>query len=54
MTSIAVRNPRTGELDYQIDDMDAAHIGALVFTAREAQRARAQGGLAHRTKALLA
>ncbi|ABE36972.1 aldehyde dehydrogenase family protein [Paraburkholderia xenovorans LB400] len=54
MTSIAVRNPRTGELDYQIDDMDAAHIGAAVAAARKAQRAWEQGGLAHRTTALLA
>ncbi|MGF6768297.1 succinate-semialdehyde dehydrogenase/glutarate-semialdehyde dehydrogenase [Paraburkholderia sp. GAS199] len=54
MTSIAVRNPRTGELDYQIDDMDPAQIRASVSAARDAQQAWAQGGLAHRTKVLLA
>ncbi|WP_027214932.1 aldehyde dehydrogenase family protein [Burkholderia sp. WSM2232] len=54
MTFIAVRNPRTGELDYQIDDMDEARIGAAVSAAREAQRAWAQGGLEYRIKALLA
>jgi acyl-CoA reductase-like NAD-dependent aldehyde dehydrogenase len=54
MTSIAVRNPRTGELDYQIDNMDTAQIGAAVSAAREAQHAWAQGGLEHRTKVLLA
>ncbi|WP_322056240.1 aldehyde dehydrogenase family protein [Paraburkholderia sp. J63] len=53
MTSIAVRNPRTGAFDYEIENMDAAQIGAVVAAARDAQRAWEAGGLAHRTAALL-
>lgn len=53
MTSIAVRNPRTGGFDYEIENMDAARIGATVAAARDAQRAWEAGGLPHRTAALL-
>ena len=53
MMSIAVRNPRTGEFDYEIENMDAAQIGATVAAARDAQRAWEAGGLPHRTAALL-
>lgn len=54
MTSIAVRNPRTGEFDYEIENMDAGQTGAAIAAARDAQHAWAQGGLPHRTAALRA
>lgn len=53
MTSIAVRNPRTGEHDYQIEAIDAEGIGNTIAQAREAQKAWAGNGLSYRTAALL-
>ena len=54
MMSIAVRNPRTGEIDYEIPSADAAQIGAVISDARSAQKAWADGGLEYRTKVLSA
>ncbi|MGQ7933667.1 aldehyde dehydrogenase family protein [Paraburkholderia sp. D1E] len=54
MTSIAVRNPRTGETDYQIESADASQINAVISDARIAQRGWVAGGLEHRIATLSA
>jgi len=53
MTSIAVRNPRTGEHDYHIETTSVEQVGAVIGTAREAQKAWSSNGLEYRTAALL-
>lgn len=53
MTSMAVRNPRTGEQDYRFEAASAEAVREVASTAREAQRAWAAGGIAHRTRVLL-
>lgn len=53
MTSIAVRNPRTGQHDYQIESIDADGIDRIVAQARGAQNAWTANGLSYRTEVLL-
>ena len=50
---IAVRNPRTGQVDYQITAPSAADVRAEAQRLRGAQRAWARAGLPHRSAVLL-
>ncbi|WP_235012345.1 aldehyde dehydrogenase family protein [Caballeronia catudaia] len=52
MKSIQVRNPRTGEHDYEFASASAQDVSAVMAEARHAQRAWAALGLEHRVKAL--
>lgn len=52
MKAIKVRNPRTGEHDYEFNAASAQDVGNVIAEARDAQRAWQSLGLEHRAKAL--
>lgn len=52
MAVIKVRNPRTGELDYEFIPADASTVSHAVARARDAQREWYEKGLEHRIQAL--
>ncbi|WP_250537272.1 aldehyde dehydrogenase family protein [Caballeronia sp. AZ10_KS36] len=52
MKSIKVRNPRTGEHDYEFNAASTDDVALVIAQARDAQRAWNALGLEHRTKAL--
>ncbi|MDR5807070.1 aldehyde dehydrogenase family protein [Caballeronia sp. LZ019] len=52
MKSIKVRNPRTGEHDYEFNAASTDDVARVIAQARDAQRAWNALGLEHRTKAL--
>lgn len=52
MKAIKVRNPRTGEHDYEFNAASAQEVGKVITEARDAQRAWQSLGLEHRAKAL--
>src|SRR5262245_46086389 len=54
MSKIAVRNPRTGKIDFEFSRPTVAEINHLCAGLRDVQVAWWQKGVEHRVKALLA
>lgn len=50
--SLNIRNPRTGQPDYELPVHDAAQVAAVAQALRRAQPAWAEAGLAHRLTAI--
>lgn len=48
MNRLAVRNPRSGEIDYHIEDMDSARAEGIAAGLRKAQGAWQQAGVEYR------
>ena len=53
MTSIKVRNPRTGRIDYRFEQIDAKQLASLTADLRAAQEGWLSGGVELRCQALL-
>ncbi len=54
MNTVPARNPRTGRIDFEVENWPAAKIAALAGEMRAAQSAWVEGGLPGRDRALLA